>query len=74
MLPTVFPSLRAHLPNPAELEIHPDLAGYGVSPVAAGSKSHPGTMQGRPRKIGKAPYMLQSFALAGRTFTPWRKR
>ncbi len=26
-LPTVFPSLRAHEPNPAELEIHPDLAG-----------------------------------------------
>jgi hypothetical protein len=26
-LPTVFPSLRAHEPNPAGLEIHPDLAG-----------------------------------------------
>ena len=24
----VFPSLRAHEPNPAGLEIHPDLAGY----------------------------------------------
>ena len=26
-LPTAFPSLRAHEPNPAGLEIHPDLAG-----------------------------------------------
>jgi hypothetical protein len=27
----VFPSLRAHEPNPAGLEIHPDLAGLGNS-------------------------------------------
>ena len=32
-LPTVFPSLRAHEPNPAGLEIHPDLAGYRVSGI-----------------------------------------
>jgi hypothetical protein len=30
----VFPSLRVHEPNPAGLEVHPDLAGYRVSPTA----------------------------------------
>jgi hypothetical protein len=30
----VFPSLRVHEPNPAGLEIHPDLAGYRVFPFA----------------------------------------
>jgi hypothetical protein len=34
-LPTVFPSLRAHEPNPAGHEIHPDLAGEMLEKYAS---------------------------------------
>jgi hypothetical protein len=33
-----FPSLRAHEPNPAVLEIHPDPAGFGTSIKFCGPK------------------------------------
>ena len=45
-LPTVFPSLRAHEPNPAELEIHPDLAGEMLEKQLL----RPGAISGRTQE------------------------
>jgi hypothetical protein len=50
--PTVFPSLRAHEPNPAWPAIHPDLAGDMFETKSLEDRTFPGDTRGEPASPG----------------------
>ena len=60
-LPTVFPSLRAHEPNPAELEIHPDLAGEMLKNNTLAIRTVPGTQETNLRTVQLTNRRMRTF-------------